>query len=123
MSNENGVLPKFRPERPIYLNEENTGYKTKSEVVVAIEKLRAQHWLCSYNENSRPFHMSFNDGKEFQKFKKDAADLGVKLKAVVVKSDDDIDFDAPELPVAGQVIPGAEANSSYQDSKGKVHIE
>lgn len=28
---------KFKPERPIYLNESNTGFKTKIEVLFAIE--------------------------------------------------------------------------------------
>lgn len=119
MSTENETLKKFRPERPIYLNEDNTGLKTKAEVLVAIEKLRGKHWLCAYGEKTRPFHMSFNDEAEFQAFKKCASDLDVKLKSPVIKDDDLEALEAQEK--AGQKIPGAEATSSHQDASGKTH--
>lgn len=118
MANENQLLNKFRPERPIYLNEDNTGLKTKDEVIVAVEKLRLRGFLCAYSEVSRPFHMSFNDVLgDFEDFKKAAAECGVKLKnppAVI----DDADFDKAAEPE----IKGAKAKASFEDTKGKVHI-
>ncbi len=37
---------KFRPERPIYLNKENTGLKTEVEIELKVEELRSRGWLC-----------------------------------------------------------------------------
>lgn len=103
----------FRPERPIYLNEENTGFKTRDQVIVAIEELRDLNWLCAYNENTRPLHMSFNNVKEFAEFKKDCSKLSIKLKEPVIKELEDI-----EKPI---IEP--ESNTSYEDPSGKIHIE
>lgn len=119
MSNDNETLEKFKPERPIYLNEDNTGLKTKAEVLVAIAKLRDKHWLCAYGEKVRPFHMSFNDENQFQEFKKCANDLDIKLKSPIIKDDDLEALEAEEK--AGQVVPGANATNSYQDASGKTH--
>lgn len=119
MANENQPLNKFRPERPIYLNEDNTGLKTKDEVISAVEKLRLRGFLCAYNEMSKPFHMSFNDVLgDFEDFKKAAAECGVKLKNPPAPKDDLEDFDK----VAEPEIKGAKTKSSFEDTKGKVHI-
>lgn len=98
---------KFKPERPIYLNEENTGLKTKAEVIFAIEKLRSKKWLCAYGQKSRPFHMSFASEAMFQKFKKAAADLDINLKNPVIK-EDEFDSIIQEGSTTGAGIEGAE---------------
>lgn len=110
---------KFRPERPIYLNEQNTGFKTKIEVIHAIEQLRDKGFLCCYGEKSRPFHMSFNDEKEFQEFKKTCGNLKIKLESPVIKAEDIEELETEELETNVQ----AESTSSYEDPQGKVHIE
>ena len=79
---------RFRPERPIYLSENNTGYKTQDEVIFAVEQLRDLGWLCAYNENHKPFHMSFNDELEFQQFKNDCQQLSITLKSPLIKQED-----------------------------------
>lgn len=114
MSNENQALPKFKPERPIYLSTENTGFKTKEQVIEAVYKLRELHWLCSYGENIRPFHMSFNDEKQFAEFKKDANSLGITLKSPVQKMEDFDDFDTPIIP--------AEPNETSQSPEGAIEV-
>lgn len=111
---------KFKPERPIYLNESNTGFKTKIEVLFAIEKLRAKHWLCAYNEKSRPFHMSFNDEKEFQDFKKDCKDLDIVLKSPIIKEEDIMDLDLEESKTGHEAE--LELTSTSESPEGKIEI-
>lgn len=115
MAQQNEEPKKFRPERPVILNEQNTNFKTKIEVVHAVEKLRSLGWLCAYGEKARPFHMSFNDEKEFQEFKKAASKLDVKLQSPIVK-----DGDMEEME---DVIIAPEPTSSYEAPDGKVHID
>lgn len=114
---EETQLPKFKPERPIYLNEQNTGFKTKAEVLVAIQKLRDAHWLCAYNESSRPFHMSFNNEKEFQQFKKCCKDLSITLKSPVYQPEE-----IEELELKENETVKAEPTSTFEDPMGKIHI-
>lgn len=112
------TLKRFKPERPIYLHESNTGLKTKDEVLFAIQRLRdhpIQPWLCTYNENIRPLHMSFNNEKEFQEFKKHCKELSIPLKSPVLKDEefsisDDISL-VPEEP-----------KSDYEGTDGRVRI-
>lgn len=117
MSNQNPIQQKFKPERPIILHESNTGYKTRDQVIYAIEQLREKGWLCTYSEKIRPIHMSFNDVREFTAFKKTCSDLGVKLKEPTIKADemDDIMTEDP--------IIAPEPNSDYEAPDGKIHIE
>lgn len=121
MSTQNPTIRRFRPERPIVLNEQNTNLKTKDEVILKIEDLRNEGWLCTYGERMRPFHMSFNDEKMFQEFKKDCSALNVTLKSPVIKSEDLEALEEEETK--GTVIPGAEAVSTYEDPSGRVHIQ
>lgn len=118
-------LPKkFRGERPIYLNETNTGFKTAEEVILAVEQLRERNWLCAYSnpdeKKARPFHMSFNDEKDFAEFKKDASALNIVLKNPIIKSDD---MGEPEEEPIIKETKADKAHSTYQDSKGRIHIE
>lgn len=108
---------KFRPERPIYLNTDNTNLKTKIEVMHMVERLRNEkQWLCAYKEDwNKPFHLSFNDiEKEYAEFKRDCETLGITLKSPTLGKDDSHEF--PEAPI---VEP--EPEHSYEDSKGKIH--
>lgn len=116
MSNENNTLPRFRPERPIYLNTENTSLKTRAEVEHKVLQLRDQHWLCAVNDKSRPLHMSFNDPLEFPKFQKACEDLGFKLKFPKFSPDSDLENDDIEI------VP-EEPKHSFEDSKGRFHVE
>lgn len=120
MAKQSVIPGKFRPERPIYLNEQNTGFKTKVEVLHAIEQLRDNYaFLVCYGEKSRPFHMSFNDEKEFQEFKKACKELSITLKTPTIMIEE-----IEELEVAEQETNiKEETTSSYEDSKGKIHIE
>lgn len=115
------AIVRFKPERPIYLNKDNTGYKTEEQVIFAIEQLRDKGWLCAYSELSRPFHMSFNSEKEFQEFKKCAKDLGITLKATIIKQDELDLIDEKEANLT--VDPTANSKSSYESSKGILVIE
>ena len=45
---EENIVRRFRPERPIYLNEEVLGVHTKRDVMVVINTLRSQGWLVTY---------------------------------------------------------------------------
>lgn len=101
---------KFHPERPIFLNEANTGKKTKAEVLLAVQQLRDMGWLCVYGEKARPFHISFNDERMLSEFKKDAKNLGIALKAPIIKQDDLEELLAEDNK--GQVVPGAEDSES-----------
>lgn len=112
---------RFIPERPIYLNEENTKLKTKIEVMLAVEKLRDAGYLCAYGELARPFHLSFNDDKQVNEFKKIAKNLGITLVSKVIQYEDIETLDV--LEIAGQDIPGANATASSEDPNGKIHIE
>lgn len=113
---------KFRPERPILLSKENTGYKTDDALEIGVESLRARRWLCRVcgpKESIRPLHMSFNDVKEFSEFKRDCKDLGVVLKEPTIKSED-IDQDPVDLPA--QSVQGADEKETYEGTDGKTHI-
>lgn len=114
-------LQKFRPERPIYLNEQVTNFRTKDEVLEAIQRLRDRGWLCAYSENSRPFHMSFNDVKVFQEFKKSCKEESIKLHEPLIKPDDIEELIAKDSE--GQKMPDAVANSSSEAPDGRIHIE
>lgn len=113
---------KFRPERPIYLGLQNTGFKTEDELEVAIEQLRSEGWLCTKlpeKASPRPFHMSFNTENDFQEFKGDCQALGISLKSKVISEDD---FEAMvAADKASPVIPGAEDKDTYEDPEGNVH--
>ena len=90
-------MPRFRPDRPIYLNTENTGFKTADEVFLAVGKLRERHWLCVFNEKiNKPFHLSFTSESELQEFKKTCAELKIVLKSPVIKADDLEEMEALE---------------------------
>lgn len=117
---ENAAPKKFRPERPIYLNTQNTKCKTQDQVLFAVEQLRDKYWLCAYGETSRPFHLSFNNVKELNEFKKDAESLGIKLRDQVIKTDDFGDI-SDENTEEAPIIP-EETKESYEDPDGKVHI-
>lgn len=117
MARETNDAPvtRFRPERPIYLNEQNTNCKTKMEVLFAIEQLREKGWLCCYGEITRPYHLSFNDEKVLAQFKKHCSALDIKMKAPPITSNID---DEPFV----NIVP-VESNSSVEDPNGVVHIE
>lgn len=119
MSSSNQAPKKFRPERPVILNLENTGFKTEDQVIYAVEQLREKGWLCTYNEKVRPLHMSFNDEKEFSKFKKDCDILKIELKKPPLKIDD---FEAQLAEDDKNVILPPEPKESFEDPSGKVHI-
>lgn len=119
MSKSNSAPNKFRPERPILLNTENTGFKTEVEVVHAIEQLRDRGWLCTYSEKLRPLHMSFNDEKELAQFKKDCDILKISLKKPPLKIDD---FEAQLAEDDKNVILPPEPKESFEDPSGNVHI-
>lgn len=124
MANEKEIPTKFRPERPIYLNEENTGLRTRAEVEEVVEKLRARpyHYLCKYGEKTRPFHMSFNNEADVNEFKKACAEVGFTPKSKLITEDDLEDFAREET--AGANMPeDATANSTSEDPSGRVHIE
>lgn len=113
---------KFRPERPIYLSLENTGFKHEDDLILGIEKLRDEGWLvCKLPEKARtrPFHMSFNTENDFQEFKSDASALGIQLKSPVIK-DDDFEAIVAEEKNASAIV-GAEDKDTYEDPDGKVH--
>lgn len=122
MGKKKDAPKKFRPERPIYLSLENTGFKTEDELIVGIEKLRDEGWLVTKlpaKASPRPFHMSFNDENTFAEFKEDCQALGVDLKSKVISEDD---FDAMvAADKAGVTIPGAEDKDTYEDVDGNVH--
>jgi hypothetical protein len=128
MAKEKQKSLKFRPERPIVLSTENTGFRTEDELAEAVEKLRTAGWLATTTNphagkpgaKLRPLHMSFNDVREFQEFKKECSDFGIKLKEPLVKPEDLDEMEAEDT--AGQVVPGADAKESYEDTSGKIHI-
>ena len=107
---------KFRPERPIYLHESNTGYKTQIEVLHAVERLRGEQWLCAYSENIKPFHLSFNNESEFQEFKKCCQELDVKLKAPILKPDEDYSKDET-------VIVQPEPLATSESPEGVIEVQ
>lgn len=117
MARTQSTPKKFRPERPIYLNEQNTSCKSKIEAIYAIEQLRGSGWLCCYSETSAPLHMSFNDMSEYNEFKQSCTKLKITLRESLIKTDDDV-----PLIVDTPIIP-PEPVESYEDSLGKLHIE
>lgn len=118
MARKTEIPLKFRPERPIYLNTENTKFKTMDEVEEAVEKLRDHNWLCAVGEKLQPFIWSFDNEKEMAEFKKCAADLGIKLISPVIKSDELQELrDKPE-EVAGLIVPGAEEKATHEGPEG-----
>lgn len=120
---DNAAAPiRFRPERPIYLNEQNTEFKTRDQVIFAVEKLRARNWLCVYDaEKMRPFHMSFNLEKELAEFKKDCENLDITLKAPLIKLEDIETLNSSEM--AGQTMPEATASDTHEDPDGSKYID
>lgn len=117
------AIRKFRPERPIYLNTQNTKFKTDEEVEEAVEKLRDAGWLCAFKEVLQPFIWSFDNEKEMSEFKKAAADLDIKIISPVIKSDELQELrDKPEQ-VAGLVVPGAEAKSTHEEPNGAIRVD
>jgi hypothetical protein len=116
------MVEKFKPERPIYLNEENTGLKTRIQVDEAIEKLRSKNWLVTYGQKSRPFHMSFASEKEFQEFKKEAGELDIKLVSPLIKPDEFEEILNSDSNVSGTTLPDAEQRDTYEDPEGRQHI-
>lgn len=108
------AITRYRPERPIYLNEQNTDSKNKTIALYNVEQLRSLGWLCCYSEQVRPLHLSFNDEREFQEFKRDCATLKIKLKSPVI---------VPDEPFIDTPIIAPEPTESYEDPLGKLHIE
>jgi len=105
---------KYRPERPILLNEQNTDSKSKIVTIYNIEQLRLLGWLCCYNELARPFHLSFDKVEEFHEFKRDCDRLRIKLKtSLVIESETLV-----ETPI---IAP--EATNSYEDALGVMRSE
>lgn len=104
----------FKPARPIFLNEQNLGVKTRDQAIYNIEQLRSAHWLCIYAEVIRPMHLSFDSTTDFDEFKKSAQTLGVKLTEPVIKHVPDF-IDAP--------IVSPEPNSTTQLSNGKTIVD
>ena len=123
MAKKSELPGKYRPERPVYLNEQNTGFKTKDEVLYAIERLRDLYqFLCTYAEKTRPFHLSFDKEQEFHEFKRACRELGVELKSPVLKEEDLLGLALQDDPQR-EFLQEANAKSSYEDVDGKVHIE
>lgn len=122
MSKSKTVHVRFRPERPIYLNEENLGVKTREEVDYAIERLRDAGWLCTYGEQHRPFHLSFesNFQETFNEFKKTAEDLDIKLLEPPTTPEEIALLNAKEL--VGEEIPGAKDLHSHDSLKGEAAV-
>ena len=116
-------LPKYRPERPILLNTENTGFKTKVQVLEAIEKLRAMphRWLCAWSEKIRPLHFCFNSTKDFAEFKRSCKDLGIKLTEPVI-AQSDIEALEVQEKIATDTTE-AEAESSIERPDGSIVLE
>lgn len=111
-------MNKFRPERPIYLNEQNTGYKTRAEVDVKVEELRSKGWLAQYNEKQIPPHMSFDDETVFNEFKQACKELKITLRGKVQKPQD---FDDLDAELEGTKVPGAEDKESAElDGKPQI---
>ena len=111
---------KFKPERPIVLNENNTGKKSKAEVELLIEQLRQREWLCKYGDQARPLLTSFNDEKMFAAFKKDAKDLGANLNTKIIAQEDPFE-ELKNEDEANLKVPGAEDVDTYQDPDGNLH--
>lgn len=108
------AITRYRPERPIYINESNTDAKNKIGAIYYIEQLRSAGWLCCYSEIVKPLHLSFDNELEFQEFKKSCEKLKIKLESPVIKLD--------EIPQDAPIIP-PEPVSSYEDPLGIMHIE
>lgn len=120
MPKESQTVMKFRPDRPIFLNEQNTNLKTRDEVEFAVEKLRSRNWLCAYGEKSRPLSFCFAEDKMRAEFNKDCSAIGLTIKNPIIKPDD---FEAMEAEdAAGVVMPEAEATDTHEDPSGKIHI-
>jgi hypothetical protein len=113
------MMLKFRPNRPIFVNENNLGVKTKIEALHAIEKLRSEGWLCTYNENIRPFHLSFDDESELAKFKATASKLKIQLVSQLIKPDSIDDFSSLDKPA----LIAPEAKSTHEDVNGRLKID
>ena len=121
MARDNEVPSKFKPERPIYLSESNTAFKTKDEVLYAIEQLRAKGYLCTYGDFPRPIHMSFiSDPSGFQEFKKACSQLKITLKEPTIHADDMDEFEDRERK---NIIIPEEPKSTHEDPSGTIHIE
>jgi hypothetical protein len=118
MSTSNATPLKFRPERPIYLHEVNTGFRTRDQVIFAIEQLRDLGWLCVYGEKTRPFHLCFNNPKELQEFKKTCSNLKITLKSPVIKPEELEELEQSEH--LGETVPGAESTDMVERPDGRI---
>lgn len=122
MAKKKDAPKKFRPERPIYLSLENTGFSNDEDLILGIEKLRDEGWLVTKigeKQKPRPFHMSFNTENDFQEFKSDCAALGIQLKSPIIKEDD---FEAlMSADKKAELVPGADDKDTYEDADGNLH--
>lgn len=123
MARKNELPLKFRPERPIYLNTENTKFKTQDEIEEAVEKLRDHNWLVVAKDTLQPFIWSFDNEKEMAEFKKCAADLNIKLISAVIKSDELQELRDKQEDIAGLIVPGAEAKSTHEAPEGRIVVD
>ena len=109
------VPARYRPERPIGLNEQNTNASTRAIAIYNIERLRSAGWLCCYSETLRPLHLSFDNPDEYQEFKRDCSKLKIILKSPVITS--------PVAEFQDIAIVQPEPNATYEDVLGKIHTE
>jgi hypothetical protein len=116
-------IVRFRPERPIYLNKENTNLKTDIEVELKVEELRDLGWLVVFAPDKKPvpLHICFNDEKTLSEFKKDCADLKVSIKAPTKLTEDDF-LELQNEDKKALEIPGAEEKNTYEDTQGKIRV-
>lgn len=124
MSNELDpvLVRRFRPERPIYLNEGVLGVSTRSDVNKAIVTLRSQGWLVCYGppagEPVLPIHMSFDDSIEFKKFEGVLEPLQViKVAVKGSKKDDKAEFDSLG---ASTLVEGSKTEAEEKFIQGKA---
>lgn len=113
---------KFRPERPIFLGKENTSFRTKDEVLYAVQQLRDQGWLCVYSEETKPYHLSFNDPLICNEFQKCASDLGVKLKVPSISDEGIRDFDEKKNTIIKEE-PESEDTNIHAGQEGAIIVD
>lgn len=106
---------RYRPERPINLNEQNTNASTRAIAIYNIERLRSAGWLCCYSETLRPLHLSFDNPDEYAEFKRDCNKLKIVLKSPIIAS--------PVSDFEDIKIVQPEPTSTYEDPLGKMHVE
>lgn len=106
---------RYRPERPIGLNEQNTNAATRTVAIYNIERLRSAGWLCCYSETLRPLHLSFDNPDEYQEFKQACSKLKIVLKSPIITG--------PVADFEDIKIVQPEPTSTYEDPLGKMHVE